>query len=225
MFRGDPRRPWIDISSEKIVQRHLGMVALQSYLNTKLASVDVIPAIDFLDTQLDSFTNFLHAFELSKDDILLPADSDEALHSYKAALNGALYALKEKRDKHPELFETDDETGSGKKSLLDALYEEGAIPTYSFPKNVVSTYISDRKGKLKYQVERGLDVAMESTHRAERLLLIRRLIRSEACIAPEAIRVRRLRLLRREPIFKTRVIGKTSYKKSIAKSEKEKGKT
>lgn len=160
MFRGDPRRPWIDISSEKIVQRHLGMVALQSYLNTKLASVDVIPAIDFLDTQLDSFTNFLHAFELSKDDILLPADSDEALHSYKAALNGALYALKEKRDKHPELFETDDETGSGKKSLLDALYEEGAIPTYSFPKNVVSTYISDRKGKLKYQVERGLDVAI-----------------------------------------------------------------
>lgn len=32
MFRGDPRKPWIDISSEKITQRHLGMVALQTYL-------------------------------------------------------------------------------------------------------------------------------------------------------------------------------------------------
>ena len=32
--------------------------------------------------------------------------------------------------------------------------------TYSFPKNVVSTYISDVSGKVKYQVERGLDVAI-----------------------------------------------------------------
>ena len=43
---------------------------------------------------------------------------------------------------------------------MDALYEEGVIPTYSFPKNVVSTYISDVSGKVKYQVERGLDVAI-----------------------------------------------------------------
>ena len=47
-----------------------------------------------------------------------------------------------------------------KKSLLDALYEEGIIPTYSFPKNVVSTYISDYNGNILYQVERGLDVAI-----------------------------------------------------------------
>ena len=33
------------------------------------------------------------------------------------------------------------------KVLLDALYEEGIIPTYSFPKNVVSTYIPDMNGK------------------------------------------------------------------------------
>lgn len=43
---------------------------------------------------------------------------------------------------------------------MDALYEEGIIPTYSFPKNVVSTYISDNKGHTQYQVERGLDVAI-----------------------------------------------------------------
>lgn len=66
--------------------------------------------------------------------------------------------LKEKRDKHPELFETDDDSESGRKSLLDALFEDGVIPTYSFPKNVVSTYISGTNGK--YQVERGLDIAI-----------------------------------------------------------------
>lgn len=50
MFRGDPRRPWIDIGSEKIVQRHLGMVALQSYLRTKANSLDAISAIEFWTT-------------------------------------------------------------------------------------------------------------------------------------------------------------------------------
>jgi hypothetical protein len=45
-------------------------------------------------------------------------------------------------------------------SVSNALYEEGIIPTYSFPKNVVSTYIPDRNGKILYEVDRGLDVAI-----------------------------------------------------------------
>lgn len=160
MFRGDPRRPWIDIGSEKIVQRHLDMVALQAYLKTKSDSLDAISTIDFLDNHLAPFSFFLNIFEIGENDILVPVDSQEALQSYKGALKDALASLKQKRDSHPELFETDDSNDNGKKSLLDALYEEGVIPTYSFPKNVVSTYISDINGKVKYQVERGLDVAI-----------------------------------------------------------------
>lgn len=160
IFRGDPRRPWIDIGSEKIVQRHLGMVALQSYLRTKANSLDAISAIEFLDDHLQPFSGFLTTFEISENDILVPANSQGALYSYKGDLEKSLFALKQKRDNHPELFETDDNSDSGKKTLLDALYEEGVIPTYSFPKNVVSTYISDMGGKVKYQVERGLDVAI-----------------------------------------------------------------
>ena len=160
MFRGDPRKPWIDISSEKITQRHLGMVALQTYLREKSNSLDAIPAIEFLDEHLQPFSSFLAAFEINTDDILVPIGSKGALDSYKGELEKSLAALKQKRDDHPELFETDDSSDSGKKSLLDALYEEGVIPTYSFPKNVVSTYISDVSGKVKYQVERGLDVAI-----------------------------------------------------------------
>lgn len=160
MFRGDPRRPWIDIGSEKIVQRHLGMVALQSYLRTKANSLDAISAIEFLDDHLQPFSGFLTTFKISENDILVPANSQGALYSYKGDLEKSLFALKQKRDNHPELFETDDNSDSGKKTLLDALYEEGIIPTYSFPKNVVSTYISDMGGKVKYQVERGLDVAI-----------------------------------------------------------------
>ena len=75
-------------------------------------------------------------------------------------MKNALSDLKGKRDRHPELFETDGGTGSGKKSLLDALYEGGIIPTYSFLKNVVSAFISDVNGRVRYQVGRGLDVAI-----------------------------------------------------------------
>ena len=46
------------------------------------------------------------------------------------------------------------------KVLLDALYEEGIIPTYSFPKNVVSTYIMNEYGRTQYEIERGLDIAI-----------------------------------------------------------------
>lgn len=160
MFRGDPRKPWIDISSEKIIQRHLSMIALQSYLNQEEKSLDAIPAITFLSEHLDKFYHYLNAFVISETDILVPVKSKTVLKSYKSALINALNKLKDKCDKHPELFETDDESESGRKSLLDALYDDGIIPTYSFPKNVVNTYITNSNGKIEYQIERGLDVAI-----------------------------------------------------------------
>ena len=166
MFRGDPRRPWIDVNSEKIVQRHLGMVAMQVYLQTKNTSMDTIPAVSFLDSDLNPFYDFLRQFKISEEDVLVPRNAQAALDSYQTALKASLDQLKEKRDKHPELYmteEVDDSenvTATGTKKLLDALYEEGIIPTYSFPKNVVSTYISGTNGRLLYEVERGLDMAI-----------------------------------------------------------------
>lgn len=101
MFRGDPRRPWVDTSSEKIVQRHLGMVALQSYLKLKSESLDAIPAITFLDEHLEAFGVYLKTHQISDNDILIPAQAKQALDSYKDALSTALAQLKTKRDKHP----------------------------------------------------------------------------------------------------------------------------
>ena len=134
MFRGDPRRPWIDISSEKIVQRHLGMTALQSYMNMIGSSLDAIPAIDFLDNHMHSFSEYLLSYKIDKDDILVPIQSQNALYNYSIALEDSLNELKQKRNTHPELFETENGSNLTQKSLLDALYEEGIIPTYSFPK-------------------------------------------------------------------------------------------
>lgn len=74
MFRGDPRKPWIDISSEKITQRHLGMVALQTYLREKSNSLDAIPAIEFLDEHLQPFSSFWQSLKLAKMIFLCPLD-------------------------------------------------------------------------------------------------------------------------------------------------------
>lgn len=161
MFRGDPRRPWIDIYSKKLLQRHLSMIALQEFLENRGQSLDVLPLVSFIDDYLNDFTISLKKFNIEDDSILLPENTDIDMKVFKNSLSHELNKLAQKRKEHPELYGVEeDNIGTDAKSLLDALYEEGIIPTYSFPKNVVSTYISNREGKLKYQVERGLDVAI-----------------------------------------------------------------
>ena len=52
MFRGDPRKPWIDIKSEKLLHRHLSMVVLQEFLSERHMSLDTVSAASFLRVYL-----------------------------------------------------------------------------------------------------------------------------------------------------------------------------
>ena len=161
MFRGDPRKPWIDIRSEKLIQRHLAMVILQEFLAKNNMSLDTIPAAAFLQDYLDDFKNYLSSYNPDSDKLLVPTGATFHYSTFENELIEAFEALKEKCQAHPELFGVDEGAKEGEaKVLLDALYEEGIIPTYSFPKNVVSTYIPDMYGKILYEVDRGLDVAI-----------------------------------------------------------------
>ena len=161
MFRGDPRKPWIDIRSEKLLQRHLAMVILQEYLAEDHMSLDAVPAVVFLQDFLDGFKKYLASYNIDKDRILLPIGATFHYSAFEDELKEAFDTLKEKCEAHPELFGVDEGAKeSDAKVLLDALYEEGIIPTYSFPKNVVSTYIPNMDGKILYEVDRGLDVAI-----------------------------------------------------------------
>lgn len=91
----------------------------------------------------------------------MPAGIKVDMEDFRKELITSLKLLQEKRNTHPEQFGALPNVPPDKqKTLLDALYEEGIIPTYSFPKNVVSTYITDMSGKLRYEVDRGLDVAI-----------------------------------------------------------------
>lgn len=161
MFRGDPRKPWIDVRSEKLLQRHLAMVILQEFLSENHMSLDTVPAANFLKDLLDSFKDYLASYNVDKDKLLLPIGATFHYSVFEDELKEAFDTLKEKCQAHPELFGVDEGAKDGDaKVLLDALYEEGIIPTYSFPKNVVSTYIPDMYGKILYEVDRGLDVAI-----------------------------------------------------------------
>lgn len=161
MFRGDPRKPWIDIRSEKLIQRHLAMVILQGFLAKQNMSLDTIPAAAFLQDYLDDFKNYLSSYNPDSDKLLVPIGAAFHYSTFEKELKEAFETLKEKCQAHPELFGVDEGAKEGEaKVLLDALYEEGIIPTYSFPKNVVGTYIPDMYGKILYEVDRGLDVAI-----------------------------------------------------------------
>lgn len=158
MFRGDPRRPWIDIQSEKLLYRHMNMIAIQAFLKPKGQSLDDIDTISFFEEYWDEFTHYLNGFDVSSNTVLLQSYSMELILRIRKQLAQEMQKLNEKRIAHPELY--GGKATLNKKTMLDALYEEGIIPTYSFPKNVVSTFISNPKGQLQYQVERGLYIAI-----------------------------------------------------------------
>ena len=161
MFRGDSRKPWIDVRSRKLLQRHLSIVILQEFLVEKNSSMDTCSAAYFVDECLEDFLGFVEKYRISADDLLIPTGGSFDFQEFRNELEDDLKILKEKRDSHPELFGAEGNSElENKKSLLDALYEEGMIPTYSFPKNVVSTYITDTNGKVIYEVDRGLDIAI-----------------------------------------------------------------
>lgn len=158
MLRGDPRKPWIDTKSNKLIQRHLAMVIFCEYLSKNNNSLDFISAAEFLDYHLFEFSNYLKKYAIRRK--LIPNNIEFDYSKFCHWLNNELIKMKNRRDEHPELFGVESSNNENTKSLLDALYEEGIIPTYSFPKNVVSTYITDENGRVRYEISRGLDVAI-----------------------------------------------------------------
>lgn len=160
MVRGDARRPWIDTESAKLIYRHLSIIALQEYLRKAKSSLDEISAADFINNHFEYFCSFLNKYQLPDHNSLIPGSAKFDIEKFKSELISQLERISEKLKVHPELYGANDNDSKNKKSLLDATYEEGIIPTYSFPKDVVSMYVTDENGKVKYQVERGLDIAI-----------------------------------------------------------------
>lgn len=178
MFKGEPRRPFIDAQNEKLIVRHLGMVVLEEFLAMRGESLDRLGTLTFVNKYLEEFKDCLQRKDLTKASVLIPLDAKGApLQKYKDFLIDSLEQLKKRCKAHPELYvvyknyptkknNADSSENAEDKQivhvpLLDSLYEEGAIPTYSFPKNVVTLYINKpQSSEPQFEIQRGIDIAL-----------------------------------------------------------------
>ncbi|WP_317383515.1 DEAD/DEAH box helicase [Anaerobiospirillum succiniciproducens] len=189
MLRGDPRRPWIDIERTKLLQRHLSMILLQEFPCIANNGLDETDAVLFLDEQLDNFKNYIDGINDSYIKSLLPINHDLDTVLFKENLKEAIDQLKIKKDKNPELFGEQEGTNKSKHiDLLDALYTDGVIPTYSFPKNVVNTYVFDWRGNISSEVGRSLEVAISESAPGRSLVIDKKTYQIGGFYSPHAIK-------------------------------------
>lgn len=161
MFTGEPRTPWIDTESQKLVERHIAMLSLQEFLEDKETSLDELEISDFIKQYYDEYIGYLHEYleQIQSEELAVNVVSNVDKYSFtkiSSDIKEKLEKLKDKFENHPELYELDGKS----KSVLDSMYDEGVIPSYSFPKNVVSVYIPNSDFKPAYHIERSLDVAI-----------------------------------------------------------------
>ena len=159
MFRGEPRQPWIDVKSPKLIERHYALIVLNQTVRKLGYDLDSLSALSFFKENTEQVRNFLRGAIEKVQSSQLFQNYITDTNTFEGKMQVSLERLKQKIDTHPDQY------GEGakpnqQKSLLDALYEEGIIPTYSFPKDVVSTYIEREDGSLEQQVDRGLDIAI-----------------------------------------------------------------
>ncbi|WP_163468185.1 DEAD/DEAH box helicase [Fusobacterium sp. IOR10] len=158
IISGKVNDPWIDTENLKLAIRHINMVIFSEYLSKINKSMDDIPISKFYSDYYLEFSNFLTAFEIKseKKKVLIPRKLDSKLN-----LETLKYNLKEKLEKIKKVPRIENEGKVKGKSLLDILFEESILPTYSFPKNVVGFYIEDKTGsKIIQKPERSLDMAI-----------------------------------------------------------------
>lgn len=159
IIAGKVRKPWIDVESNKLVKRHLFIVLFNEFYKLRKRSIDECTTTEFFNEYFESFKCFLQKYEFTnkQKEILVPHSVDLDIKSIKNDLNNGLLKLKEDVDKHPEKY---DETNEEKVTMLDSLFDEGLLPTYSFPKNVVGFYIENESGKIKEKPDRALNIAI-----------------------------------------------------------------
>lgn len=158
IISGKPETPSIDCKSNKLIQRHFNLIVLKEFAINKChgLSIDEIGAQEFAEKYKGKFDSFLDTVSFSdaeKETLLLNAQVDELIQVLKTSITD----LCRKIEDHPELYGAN---RNDQESLLDACLEEGLIPSYSFPKNVVGFNIYNGNGKIIQRPERSLDTAL-----------------------------------------------------------------
>lgn len=186
IISGKVQKPWVDVKSSKIIIRHIYIVLFNKFFKTRFSGIDECLTKDFYDIYYDVFVKFLESFIFTKEQVqvLIPKDVEIDIPNLKSSLISALLKLKEDVDIHPEKYY--DEKSSQQVTLLSSLFDEGLLPTYSFPKNVVSFNIENTDGKINQKPDRPLDIAISEYAPGRQLVVNKKTYTSGGIYTPSS---------------------------------------
>lgn len=160
IISGDVRKPWVDVENLKLTKRHMNIVLLNEFLKLMDIGMDKLSLEQFYELYFEKFKNFIKKYVLDENqiDILVQDKENYDLSYTKKFLFSELIRIKKGYEQNPNDYLNEK---SQVKTLMDVLYNESVLPTYSFPKNVVGFYIEDKLGKkIEQKPERSLEQAI-----------------------------------------------------------------
>ncbi len=179
IISGEPRTPWIDAANIKLIKRHINLILFQEYLRKNGLGLDSIYTIDFFDEQKKiNYKQFYEwvseyiPFEDSRIKTLIPIKHFD-WDSYKKEFKIQIDTLKNKVENAEFIYQPieDNENRANTYMLMDVLFSEGMLPSYSFPKNIVNFWVEDFYGKVKESPERSIDIALSEYAPGRRLVI------------------------------------------------------
>jgi hypothetical protein len=147
------------------------MIVITEYLSLINKGIDKLSVVEFFEQLYSEFSNFLLKYQKNDNDMemLVPDVKLVELYIFKKTLMERLNVIKEKVKSNPSDYTNEKNRA---KSLLDVLYEESVLPTYSFPRNVVGFFIEDKNGeKIEQKPDRALDMAI-SEYAPGRIIIV-----------------------------------------------------
>ncbi|MBU3191746.1 DEAD/DEAH box helicase [Clostridium bowmanii] len=186
IIAGEPRIPWIDYKNLKLIKRHINLIFLQEYFLSKNSSIDVADVVIFFNP--DSVMNYVDfigwlqskiPLDENRVKILIPNLVDFDWSTYKMEFERDLLLLGDRVKANSILYKRkeiakvnkDELEQSNNIRLLDVLFSEAFLPTYSFPRNIVHFWIEDKYGKIKESPERSVDLSL-SEYAPGRLIVV-----------------------------------------------------
>lgn len=159
MISGTPRKPWIDRTNDRILQRHYAMLAFNTFMRTS-ESVSHYDSLEDDFSIVDFFSKYYEEFMQDFKEMRQIPDV------YRDEIITKLQKIKGKVEDNPDKYLRNDEKHQ---NVLEVFQKEGLLPTYSFPRDVVSFYVeeSDRRNvgfrkenPIKYAPSRDLALAI-----------------------------------------------------------------
>ena len=151
------------------------MILLQEYFIETDRSIDIIDVLSFFnDNTQQNYKNFVQwldskiPLEEKRTKILISNSNGFNWNNYKQEFINEINLLGKDVKENPIKYKRRNISNTAQSKdkqdnnvmLLDTLFTENFLPTYSFPRNVVNFWIEDQYGRIEESPERSIDIAL-----------------------------------------------------------------